>query len=256
MSIIFNDVSFKYESYVTLQNISTTIPENKTTVIIGKTGSGKSTFINLVDGLLLPDSGNIVVDDSEVTRKTKEKALANIRRKIGFVFQQPHKQLFANSVLEDVSFALKNFSMDLSLAKKTLDRIDFPNDLRENSVFDLSLGQQRMVAVAGVMAYQPKYLIFDEPTSGLDQENKEIVFKQITTAPQTKIIVTHDLDTFLPIADNILVFNQGQIYKQGTYDQIYGQHDELISRPTFQRVADVLGLGVVHSVEELGGRIK
>ncbi|MDR2660612.1 MAG: energy-coupling factor ABC transporter ATP-binding protein [Lactobacillaceae bacterium] len=250
MSIEFQNISYQYpNSKKGIFDINISIPSGKTTVIIGKTGSGKSTFLKLLDGLFTPSSGKIVTENKIIIQpKTTEKQLINYRKMIGFVFQQPQKQLFAATVLEDVEFALRNFNLPIQKAKETLLALNVAEELWNNSVLDLSIGQKRLVALAGVIAYQPKYLIFDEPTSGLDRENSENIFNFIQdnkNQKTTQIIVTHDLDLFTPIADNIIIFDQGKIIANGNYQDVFYQiinNYDNFPLPTLIKIAKKLGL--------------
>ena len=249
MKIQFNNLSFKYpQSNSGLNAVNLTIPKNKLTVIVGENGSGKSTIAKLIDGLLLPDDGEIIFDKKVINHKSKEKDFLNIRNQIGFVFQQPEKQLFASTVLQDVSFALKNFNLDETLAVKALKEMGIEEELFDKNVFELSTGQQRKVALAGIFVYDPKIIIYDEPTLGLDYPSQIEIFnliKQQQNQDKTQIVITHDLDRFIPIADDIIYLENQKVLSQGDAQTVFAEAKKL--EPTFIKAARVLKLKKIPS---------
>ena len=179
MAIQFQEVSHfyskgsKFETEA-LKKISLSIAEHKMTAIIGHTGSGKSTLVQHLNALLLPDEGQIQIANRTIVAKDKNKGLKSLRKEVGLVFQFPEYQLFEETVLKDVSFGPKNFGVSIEeaveKAKMALKVVGIPEELYERSPLELSGGQKRRVAIAGILAMEPKILVLDEPTAGLDPQ--------------------------------------------------------------------------------------
>lgn len=229
MGIKFESVNFTYQpqtpfAYQALENVSLEIPTNSYTALIGHTGSGKSTILQLLDGLLIPTEGLITVNDCRITPQTKQKTLATVRSQVGMVFQFPENQLFEQTVLADVMFGPLNFGKSKEaasrLAKEALRLVGLPDDLWQQSPFELSGGQMRRVAIAGVLALEPKILVLDEPTAGLDPKGRlEIMqmFAQLYQAKKlTVILVTHQMEDVLRYANNVIVMDTGKVVKTTT----------------------------------------
>ena len=189
MAINFDQVGFTYQPntpFATpgLHDVSFEIPEGKFTAVIGHTGSGKSTMVQHLDGLVLPTTGKVTMGDQVVTAETKLKELNEMRAHIGLVFQFPEAQLFEQTVLKDVMFGPKNFGASeedaQAAAEAALKKVAISSDLYERSPFELSGGQMRRVAIAGVIAMEPDLLILDEPTAGLDPQGQRELMTLLT----------------------------------------------------------------------------
>ncbi|WP_455482151.1 energy-coupling factor ABC transporter ATP-binding protein [Bartonella sp. B35(2025)] len=208
MGIIkFDKVTQVFGDLCVLRDITVQLTERRI-AIIGANGSGKSTFVRLINGLQLPSNGVVSVDGLDTKRDAKA-----IKRKIGFVFQNPDNQIVLPLVEEDLSFGLKNLKLGKDEIKKRVDEILQRYDLqafRNHAVHLLSGGQKQLVAISGVVAMEPDYIIFDEPTTLLDLRNKYRVTQVIEELSQTVIVVSHDLE-FLRKFDRVLVFDKGKI---------------------------------------------
>ena len=227
MSIDIRKVSFTYSKdsineHHALKDISLFFEDHSFIGIVGETGSGKSTLIQHLNGLLIPNEGEIIIDEFKIdSKKRKQKNLKNLRKHVGVVFQFPEYQLFEETVLKDVSFGPKNFSYSNDeaekLAKEALDLVGISEDLYERNPFELSGGQRRRVAIAGIITLKPKILILDEPTAGLDpQGSKEMMdlFEKIHQSGTTIIMVTHDMDNVIKYGSDVVVLSKGQIIKE------------------------------------------
>ncbi|QNQ81380.1 energy-coupling factor transporter ATPase [Lactobacillus sp. PV034] len=240
MSINFKNVNYTYNSntpiaHTALTDINLTIKDNIVTALVGHTGSGKSTLLQLLDGLLKPTSGEINVNDFILKSKTKNKGLKPLRKEIGIVFQYPETQLFAETVLEDVMFGPKNFGYSdkeaEATARKWLKRVGIDEDLFQHSPFDLSGGQMRRVAIAGVLAYEPNILCLDEPAAGLDPSGKaEIfsIFKEYQREDHGIILVSHDMNDVANFADEVVVMDHGKVASHDKVQNIFLDPEWLI----------------------------
>lgn len=239
--IQFNDVSYTYQkhtpyAYQALNLVTTTFEEGRYYAIIGKTGSGKSTLIQHLNGLLKPSRGTLQVFDMHINRKTKDRELKAIRRRIGMVFQFPEAQLFEETVEKEILFGPKNFKKDtakaLEKAKKYLEMMGIePEKLLQKSPFLLSGGQMRKVAITSILACDPDVLILDEPTAGLDPISKQQVMTLIQHLNQqegkTVILVSHEMNDVARYADEVKVMKKGHIV--GTYTpEVFFQQEELV----------------------------
>lgn len=234
VSILFESVDFTYQPNTpfqvhVLQDIDLTIPINQVTAIIGHTGSGKSTLIQHLNVLLRPTKGKVTIDGEVITAKSENKSLKPLRKKVGVVFQFPEAQLFEETVLKDVMFGPLNFGLTEEeaerVAKDKLALVGIDEKLYERSPFDLSGGQMRRVAIAGVLALEPEVLVLDEPTAGLDplgQIQMLEMFMQLQKQNQLSLVlVTHQMDDVALYADNVVVMEKGKIVKQGTPTEIF-----------------------------------
>jgi len=226
MSIKFKEVSYTYSpktpyQYQALKDITVEIDEHKIVAIIGETGSGKSTLVQHINGLLIPMTGTITIDDFVIKANQKRiRKIKKIRKQIGLVFQFPEYQLFEETIERDIMFGPINFGekkdVAKALAKKYLKIVGLDETYLSRSPFDLSGGQKRRVAIAGILALQGHTLILDEPTAGLDPVGeKELInlFHQLNHQDQkTVILVTHNMNHVLKIADQVIVLHNTQIY--------------------------------------------
>ncbi|TDM02378.1 energy-coupling factor transporter ATPase [Macrococcus carouselicus] len=213
-----------------LYHITTDFELGRYYAVIGHTGSGKSTLIQHLNGLLKPTEGAIQFDDLAITPKTKNKYLAPLRRRVGVVFQFAEQQLFEETVLKDIIFGPLNYGVEEEVATdrayQLMTLLDLDQSLLDRSPFDLSGGQMRRVAIAGVLAMEPEILVLDEPTAGLDPKGQQEImalFDQIhRETGMTIILVTHQMDQAAR-ADNIKVLHQGTIVLEGTPEDIFRQ---------------------------------
>lgn len=232
--IIFDQVSYTYNPNTpfavdVLNNVNLTIPENKVTAIIGHTGSGKSTLIQHLNVLLRPTAGTMTVAGEKVTATSEHATLKSLRKKVGVVFQFPEAQLFEESVLKDVMFGPLNFEISeeeaMRIAKEKLALVGIPEHLYERSPFDLSGGQMRRVAIAGVLALEPEVLVLDEPTAGLDPLGHKSMMEMFIDLQQTTnitlVLVTHQMDDVAKYADNVIVMEKGTMVKNGTPAEVF-----------------------------------
>ena len=233
-NILFNDVSFTYNAnspfeFKAIEHVNFEIPANKITAIIGHTGSGKSTVLQHLNVLVRPTAGSVTIADEIFTATSKHKSLRAIRKKVGVVFQFPEAQLFEETVLKDVMFGPRNFGVSeqeaQSIAREKLSLVGIDEALFERSPFDLSGGQMRRVAIAGVLASSPEILVLDEPTAGLDPKGHQdmlAMFAQLQKEQSlTMVMVTHQMDDVIKYADHVIVMHQGTAIKEGTPQEIF-----------------------------------
>jgi len=216
-------------SQAALRNVSLEIEDGELVGIIGPTGSGKSTLVQHFNGLLKPDSGKVYVDGVDLTLKDTQ--LRPIRQKVGMVFQYPEHQLFGETVLEDVGFGPQNIGLsDDDVVQRVQEALayvglDFAS-IKDQSPFELSGGQKRRVAIAGVLAMRPSVLILDEPTAGLDPEGREEILAEIRQLHNdgiTVVLVTHSMEDVARLASRLIVMDQGAVALDGTPVEVFGQ---------------------------------
>lgn len=243
MPLELKNVSYIYQpntpnESTALSDVSLTINDGEFIGIIGHTGSGKSTLVQLLCGLLTPTSGQVFIDGVDINAKDTPKAERKKRRlQVGMVFQYPEHQLFEETVIADIAFGPKNLGFEekeaRALAKSAMKTVGLSADLAKSSPFDLSGGQKRRVAIAGVLAMNPKYLILDEPTAGLDPQGREEILAEVQSLRQklgiTVILVSHSMDDVARFADRLLVLNDSQLYMQGTAQEIFARAEEMRS---------------------------
>ena len=234
MQIKISNLSYTYlaktpNEVEALHNVSLDIPEGKITAIIGHTGSGKSTLIQTLNGLLLPTSGEVRVGEYLVTnKKKKNKKIKELRKSLAIVFQFPEYQLFEETVEKDVAFGLKNYGYKeveaIKLTHKALEEVGIDKSFYKRSPFELSGGEKRRVAIAGIIALNPDILVLDEPTAGLDPKGSKIILNLINKfnkEGKTIILVTHDMNIVLDYSDHVVVMNDGKVAFEGTPSDLF-----------------------------------
>lgn len=234
MTLKFTNVSYEYApnspfAHHALKDINLSIEMGKITAIIGATGSGKSTLVQLLNGLLRPTQGSVHVLNTEIVAQSKPKNLKALRAKVGLVFQFPEMQLFEESIYKDVSFGPKNFGFNDDEIKENveiaLNRVGIAESLWQRSPLDVSGGQKRRVAIAGVLATEPDVLVLDEPTAGLDPQGAKAMMRMFESLNRdhgkTIIMVTHDMDHVLNTADNVVVLDQGSVVYSGEAKSLF-----------------------------------
>ena len=217
-----------------LDNVNLTIEDGEFLALIGHTGSGKSTLIQHLNGLLEPSSGRILVDEVDIT--SKEVKLTDIRKKIGLVFQYPEYQLFEETIEKDIAFGPNNLGLTQDevskRVKKSMEMVGLDYETyKDISPFDLSGGQKRRVAIAGVIAMEPKVLILDEPTAGLDPKGRDDILEQIKILHEkykmTIVLVSHSMEDVGKLAERIVVMNGGKIELLGKPSEIFKEVETL-----------------------------
>lgn len=217
-----------------LDNVNLTIEDGEFLALIGHTGSGKSTLIQHLNGLLEPSFGRILVDEVDIT--SKEVKLTDIRKKIGLVFQYPEYQLFEETIEKDVAFGPNNLGLSAeevsNRVKKSMEMVGLDYETyKDVSPFDLSGGQKRRVAIAGVIAMEPKVLILDEPTAGLDPKGRDDILEQIKILHEkykmTIVLVSHSMEDVGKLAERIVVMNGGKIELLGKPSEIFKEVETL-----------------------------
>ena len=219
---------------VALSDISFEIPDGDFVAVIGHTGSGKSTLIQHLNALIKPTSGKIEIDGVNITAPDVD--LRAVRRDVGLVFQYPEHQLFEETVYKDIAFGPKNMGLsEEEIRQRVLDAMHFvglSEDLLDKSPFELSGGQKRRVAIAGVLSMRPKVLILDEPTAGLDPKGRDEILNQLVTLHKenekmTIIFVSHSMEDVAQLANNVLVMNKGKLAMKGSVAEIFERSAEL-----------------------------
>ncbi len=227
MPIRFSDVFYTYNPKTplaseALNGVSFEIEDGSFTALVGRTGCGKSTLIQHINALLVPAAGEVVVGEfvNSADKKKRSKKLYQVRRKVGLVFQFPEYQLFEENVEKDVAFAPKNFGASkeeaLAAAHEALKRVGLGENFYKRSPFELSGGEKRRVAIAGILAFHPDILVVDEPTAGLDPRGASEMmdlFEAVHKSGTTVILVTHDMNLVLSYADKVIVLDHGKIAK-------------------------------------------
>ena len=227
MGIILDNVSYTYQegtpfASAALSDVSLSIEDGSYTAIIGHTGSGKSTILQLLNGLLVPTKGSVRVFDTLITSTSVNKQIRQIRKQVGLVFQFAENQIFEETVLKDVAFGPQNFGVSVedaeAIAREKLALVGIDESLFERSPFELSGGQMRRVAIAGILAMEPSIIVLDEPTAGLDPiGRKELMtlFKKLHQDGITIVLVTHLMDDVAEFADQVYVMEKGKLVKSG-----------------------------------------
>lgn len=233
MGITLKNVSYTYQAGTPFEgpalfNVDLEIKDGSYTALIGHTGSGKSTILQLLNGLLTPSIGSVTVNDIEITATSVNKDIKQVRKKVGLVFQFAESQVFAETVLDDVAFGPQNFGVSKEeaerLAREKLLLVGISEDLFSRSPFELSGGQMRRVAIAGILAMEPEVLVLDEPTAGLDPAGrKELmeIFQGLHEDGMTIVLVTHLMDDVANFADTTYVLEKGHLVKSGSPKDIF-----------------------------------
>ena len=222
MPIAFEKVNYIYSpktpfQYEALKSIDLAIEINKITAIIGPTGSGKSTLVQHLNALLVPTSGTVYILDRELSSNQKNKDLKSLRQRVGLVFQFPEYQLFEETILKDVMFGPLNFKMTEEEARQksmtALTMVGLDQSYYDRSPLDISGGQKRRVAIAGILAINPDVLVLDEPTAGLDPQGAKAMMELFVELNRkyNKTILTHDMDHVLNYCDNVVVMKKGEV---------------------------------------------
>lgn len=259
MSVIVTDLSYTYSRKTpyekkALDCVNLTIDEGQFVGIIGHTGSGKSTFIQHLNGLIKPQEGSVEIFDIKLTPAKRPKPdLRKLRAGVGMVFQYPEYQLFAETVEKDVAFGPKNLGLDdREIAARVREAValvglDY-DEIKDRAPFELSGGQKRRVAIAGIVAMRPKVLILDEPSAGLDPYGKEQIMSLITDLQRkcspTVIVISHDVDEIVRYADRLIVFDEAKVLFDMPMEQLFTHRDELVAAgldvPTSVKIASEL----------------
>lgn len=234
MDILFENVSHTYQAgmpfaHTALTNITLKIKPHKVTAIIGKTGSGKSTLVQHLNALLKPTEGRLRIGTRVIEPQTSERYMKALRKQVGTVFQFPESQLFEQTVLQDISFGPKNYGASENQAeaitREILPLVGLDESYLDISPFELSGGEQRRVAIAGVLALEPEVLVLDEPTAGLDPKGQKDTMDMFYAFNQerstTIILVTHRMEHVAEYADDVIVLSHGRVVKQGSPYEIF-----------------------------------
>lgn len=241
MSIKLSNVSYNYglgesKNSLAIDNINLEIKNNEFIGIIGHTGSGKSTLVQIFNGLLYSNTGEVHVDGQRVSEDTKSE-LKKIRQNVGLVFQYPEYQLFEESIALDIAFGPKNLGLDEdevnTRVKEAMSLVGLDYEtFKDESPFDLSGGQKRRVAIASILAMKPKYLILDEPTAGLDPQGREEILTEIkniydSSDDLTVIIVSHSMEDIANLVDRVIVMENGKVFVDDVPRKVFSMGDEL-----------------------------
>ncbi len=218
-----------------VDNVSVSVETGELVGVIGHTGSGKSTLIQHFNGLLQPHSGKVFVDGKDIWTKENKKNIRQVRFAVGLCFQYPEYQIFEESVYKEIAFGpkqmgLSNEEIDIRV-KKSMDFVGIDRGLAEQSPFDLSGGQKRRVAIASILAMEPKVLILDEPCASLDPRGRDTILKLIKdyqrSMGNTVILVSHSMEDVAKLCSKVLVMNKGTVAMYGTVDEVYSHGEEL-----------------------------
>ena len=243
MDIRFKQVGFAYQAGTpfemrALHDVSFSIEDGSYVAIIGHTGSGKSTILQHLNALLKPTEGIVKLGDKTIDSTTGNKDLKPLRKKVGIVFQFPEAQLFEETVEKDIAFGPKNFGVSeeeaLEIAAEVLKTVGLPADVLKKSPFDLSGGQMRRVAIAGVLAMKPEVLVLDEPTAGLDPKGRlemmEMFNKLNKEQNMTIVLVTHQMNDVSDYADHVIVIESGNVVKEGSPKEVFSDASWLLEK--------------------------
>ncbi|RFU68598.1 energy-coupling factor ABC transporter ATP-binding protein [Peribacillus saganii] len=241
MRIELQDVEYRYQvntpfERLAIHDVNLVIEPGTYTALIGHTGSGKSTILQHLNGLLQPTKGKIQVGDRTIEAGKKEKQLRPIRKKVGIVFQFAEHQLFEETVEKDICFGPINFGVPEAdaklLARDALKQVGLGEEILGKSPFDLSGGQMRRVAIAGVLAMEPEVLVLDEPTAGLDPRGRKEIMDMFYQLHQERgistVLVTHSMEDAARYADEIVIMHKGTVYQKGSPNEVFSQPEQLV----------------------------
>lgn len=241
MDIALQQVEYRYQQgtpfeRLAIQNVSIDIPSGTYLAIIGHTGSGKSTVLQHLNALLMPTKGKVLIGERAIEANKKEKNLKQIRQKVGIVFQFPEHQLFEETVEKDICFGPMNFGVSEKKARErakiAIGQVGLSEETLQKSPFDLSGGQMRRVAIAGVLAMEPNIIVLDEPTAGLDPRGRKEIMDMFYNLHRERslstILVTHSMEDAARYADQIVIMHQGEVFKKGTPIEIFSSPEELV----------------------------
>ncbi|MEE0509994.1 MAG: energy-coupling factor transporter ATPase [Peptococcaceae bacterium] len=241
MSLVLENVSYIYgegglEETRALDNVSLSVPDHSFVGLVGHTGSGKSTLVQLMNGLIKPSAGRVLVDGFDLADKSKE--VRERRKQVGLVFQYPEYQLFEETIAKDIAFGPKNQGLNedeqIERVKEAMALVDLDYETwKDRSPFELSGGQKRRVAIAGIVAMRPRYLILDEPTAGLDPLGRdhilEAIYRLYQKSDMSIILVSHSMDDVARFANYMIVMNKGTKVTEGSTEDVFAQADLLES---------------------------
>lgn len=243
MDIRFKQVGFAYQAGTpfemrALHDVTFSVKDGSYVAIIGHTGSGKSTILQHLNALLKPTEGIVELGDKTIDSTTGNKDLKPLRKKVGIVFQFPEAQLFEETVEKDIAFGPKNFGVSeeeaLKIAAEVVKTVGLPEDVLKKSPFDLSGGQMRRVAIAGVLAMKPEVLVLDEPTAGLDPKGRlemmEMFYKLNKEQNMTIVLVTHQMNDVSDYADHVIVIESGNVVKEGSPKEVFSDASWLLEK--------------------------
>ena len=243
MDIRFKQVGFAYQAGTpfemrALHDVTFSVKDGSYVAIIGHTGSGKSTILQHLNALLKPTEGLVELGDKTIDSTTGNKDLKPLRKKVGIVFQFPEAQLFEETVEKDIAFGPKNFGVSeeeaLKIAAEVVKTVGLPEDVLKKSPFDLSGGQMRRVAIAGVLAMKPEVLVLDEPTAGLDPKGRlemmEMFYKLNKEQNMTIVLVTHQMNDVSDYADHVIVIESGNVVKEGSPKEVFSEASWLLEK--------------------------
>jgi energy-coupling factor transport system ATP-binding protein len=241
MDISLKNVEYRYQAdspfeRLAISDVSIDVPTGTYLAVIGHTGSGKSTVLQHLNALLKPTKGSVLIGSREIKAGRKEKNLKGVREKVGIVFQFPEHQLFEETVEKDIMFGPMNFGVTekeaKARAKAAINLVGLPEEILEKSPFDLSGGQMRRVAIAGVLSMEPKVIVLDEPTAGLDPRGRKEIMDLFYSLHKKRnlstVLVTHSMEDAARYADKIVVMHQGKVFTKGTPDQIFSNPKALM----------------------------
>ena len=277
MGIKVENIFYTYQkkasnSTLALNDVSLTINDNDFVAIVGETGSGKSTLAQMFNALLVPDKGQALVNEFVVNYKNrKSKKMRNLRKQVGLVFQFPEYQLFEETVERDVAFGVKNFGVKaeeaLVAAHQALKQVGLDESYYKRAPFELSGGERRKVAIAGILAINPDIIIFDEPTVGFDPASAKELMSLIVSMHQlgkTIIVITHDMDLVNEYAKKVFMMEKGKVVFEGTPSELFvlAQNNDCLDIPKAIKLALALkekGIDIdiskIHNIDDLANAI-
>lgn len=241
MDITLQNVEYRYQANtpferLAIEDVSIDLPAGTFLAIIGHTGSGKSTVLQHLNALIKPTKGTVKIGDTMITSQKKQKNLKQVRQKVGIVFQFPEHQLFEETVEKDICFGPMNFGVSEKDAKerarRAIKQVGLSEDILTKSPFELSGGQMRRVAIAGVLAMEPDVIVLDEPTAGLDPRGRQEIMNMFSTLHQERrlstVLVTHSMEDASRYADEIVIMHKGKVERKGKPVDIFSNPERLL----------------------------